>query len=64
MVYKNFFFILLFTLLANATGNAQQRTVDEVQKSIGDFSASNKTYQNALVKIKPALQHDATKNLA
>lgn len=64
MVYKNFFFILLFTLLANATGNAQQRTVDEVQKSIGDFSASIKTYQNALVKIKPALQHDATKNLA
>lgn len=43
---------------------AQQRTVDEVKKSIGDLSANQKTYQTALKKITPALTHPATKDKA
>ena len=42
---------------------AQQRTVDEVKKSIGDLSADLKTFTTAQTKMKNALTNEATKNL-
>ncbi|MDO4510523.1 MAG: hypothetical protein Q4B68_01730 [Bacteroidales bacterium] len=50
--------------LAFVPAGAQKRTVEEVKKSIGDLSADLKAYKNAQSKLKPALSHEATKNLA
>ncbi len=51
-------------LLGVLGATAQQRTVDEVKKSISDLSVNLKTYQSAVDKIKPALTHEATKDKA
>ncbi len=60
-------FYILFTLsllVGMMPSQAQQRTVDEVKKSIDDLTASLKTYQSALSKIKPALAEESTKSRA
>ena len=43
---------------------AQQRTVDEVKKSIGELSVDLKAFEKAVEKIKPALTNDATRDKA
>lgn len=62
-MYKKLVIIILFLLpLVNAM--AQQRTVDEVKKSIGDLSASINTFKTAITRIKPALTHEVSKDKA
>ncbi len=56
--------LLAVTLTVSLTATAQQRTVNEVKRSIGDFSIDIKGYQSALAKIKGALTHEQTKDRA
>lgn len=56
--------IAVVAMFASMPVNAQKRTLEEVKKSIGDLSADLKAYKNAQSKLKPALTHEATQNLA
>ena len=55
-----FIFITLFSL----PSFAQQQVVDGVKRSISDLTASANTYKAALTRLKPALNHESTKNKA
>lgn len=56
--------VVVAALFASIPINAQKRTLEEVKKSIGDLSADLKAYKSAQAKLKAALTHEATQNLA
>ncbi|MGM9869345.1 MAG: tetratricopeptide repeat protein [Sodaliphilus sp.] len=65
MSYINRYLIaLLIAFFVIDAAFAQKRTVEEVKKSISDLSADLKAYKSAQSKLKPALEHEATKSLS
>lgn len=60
----SYIIVLLLVLCPAIEVWGQQRTVDEVKKSIGELSVDLKTYQKAAEKIKPALTNESTRDKA